>query len=512
MSSIPTFMGMETAKSAIFVNQASLNITGNNLSNVNTVGYTRQSVERSATVVHSYANRVGGNRPGILGQGVTSLGVSQTRDALLDARFREENSSTAYHDQFSTVLSEIELALGDATDITDSGSFYGAIEGLYASLNSFIQEPTSSTQANIVMASFQNLTQVLNQMDSNLTNLANDYALELDLDTARVNEIAAEIAHLNTIISCDHTNGGVDTEYFGPNELFDQRNVLLDELSTYGNISVTTHADNQIDVSFGDHNIVSKDFAETLQLTTDSHGISYISFVSSGDNLSTTSGSLLATTHVLNGHGINATVNGQEPYQGIPYYRNQLDVLAAGIAEIANNTIPVVDADGNIVDGEFRTLIGAKTEAGQTTTKLGIDASNITISTDWVNAGSSYFVFDENEYVEDYAQELASKLLNQDFNFVSDGESFTGTFTEYYINIIGKLGTDITYHDNRADAFALVANSYLTERESVSGVSSDEETANLLKYQKSYEAAARLMTTFDEMLNVVINNMGLVGR
>ena len=114
MSSIrPTFTGFETAKSAVFTSQKSLDIVGNNLANVNTEGYTRQRVDVQSIYISSSSAHVASNTTGLQGQGVEALGISQLRDSMLDTRYRNANSVTSYHKAASVVLTDLQKALGE---------------------------------------------------------------------------------------------------------------------------------------------------------------------------------------------------------------------------------------------------------------------------------------------------------------------------------------------------------------------------------------------------------------
>ncbi len=514
----PTFLGFETAYSAIYTSQKALDIVGSNLANTNTVGYTRQRVDVSSVVVQNQNNKVATNPVGLMGQGIEILGIDQVRDKFLDTRFREEYGNAAYHGKSAEILDSIQVALGDGADITDEGGLYNSIAELYANLNSFIQEPTMDAQANLVMSSFTNISQILNQLDSNLTNAAAEHAEDLKVEVERINEIAQRISHLNEIISEDSLILlSPDNNNYGPNELYDERNLLLDELSSYGNITVTELSNGMIDVMFGEDELVTGLEHDALEMRINEDETVTVSWRSSAEHITTVSGSLLASVHMLNGRGANAQVNNDEPHRGVPYYRDQLDTFASTLAGLANNLLPeldtatgepLLDADGNTI---YKTLLGAKLPNGQTV-DIGITAANISVSKEWTDNGPGYFIFNPDENVEDYAQELAAKLTDTEYTFTSFGESYTGSFADYLVNMYGKLGSDVSFHEGRNESYATVANNFLDQKNAVSGVSSDEETANMLIYQKSYDAAARLMTTLDEMLDKIINGMGLVGR
>lgn len=514
----PTFMGFESAKSAIFTNQKSLDIVGNNLANVNTAGYTRQRVERTAVAQSTFASRVTSNRIGLAGQGVEALGISQMRDAFLDKCFRDEYSKAAYHGQSANILSSIQSTLTDGNDITSSSGIQGAIEQLYSGLNQYINEPTLDSGANIVMSAFKNICQVLGQLDGQLKVVANQQIEDLKSSVSRVNEITSAIAHLNETISKDGAalNAG-ENEHFQSNELLDQRNLLLDELSSYGDIRVTGLSDGTVNVELGGHSVVNGSRSDFLTAHASADNLVSVRWGTSGENIRLSGGSILADLHFINGRGNNVQSSDESTAQGIPYYRDRLDTLAYGLASFANSSIPEydpvtdepkVDDKGKIV---YKTLIGAATPSGATSSSGPITASNISLSTQWTQNGPGYFIYNRDESIEDYAQKMASILVEDKFTFQSYGESFTGTFAEYNVEMLGRLGTDLQYQQGRQEASAAVADDFLERRDEIAGVSQDEETADMLMYQKSYEAAARLMTILDEVLDVVINRMGRAG-
>ncbi len=513
----PTFMGFEMSKRAIYTNQKALDIVGHNLSNVNTAGYTRQRVEVTSVAVNNDLQRINNGTLSLTGQGSQAIGVEQLRDIFVDQRFREEYSNAAYHGKSAELLESIQVAIGDGNDITDESGLYGGIKNLYEALNDFIKDPTSHAQANVVMSEFKNITQVLRQIDTNLTNAAQQHIEDLSVDVDRVNEITAQIAHLNKVISEDAVVlSDPDNEFFRPNELYDERNLLLDELAMYGNITATENEDGTVDVQMGEHYVVDGKKSDNLNLIVNDNNTVVIEWSSSGESIGLTGGTLLASIHYLNGRGTNVQDKADEPYQGIPYYRDQMDNFANALADLANTTLPEIDpatggplkdAAGNTV---YKTLLGGKDETGATN-KYFVNAENITISDEWNAAGPGYFIFSEDENVEDYAQQIAATLVDNSFTFDSHGEIFEGSFVDFEVNILSKLGSDISFNVGRQEAYGQIADDFLDQRDAVSGVSSDEETANMMMYQKSYNAAARVMTTLDEMLDTIINRMGRVG-
>ncbi|MCL1848378.1 MAG: flagellar basal body protein [Clostridiales bacterium] len=599
----PTFMGFETMKRSIEVNQKAIDIVANNLSNVDTAGYTRQRLDVASIAPSAYSARIASSRIGILGQGVEALGVGQIRDSFLDKRFRDEYAKAAYHGQAAVLLKDVQAALGDGGDITDESMLFGAIAKIFRSLNDYIYEPTLDSQANLVLAAFRNFTQVMQQLDVKLNSVAEAQIHDVGLDVDRVNEIFSEIAHYNYLINQDATvMADPNNEYFRPNELLDKRNLLLDELAGFGDIEVSTLGNGMVNVKFaGEMAVVEKEF-NSIRMDVNQDNTIGIKWVATGNELHFSAGSLKANRDFLNGRGRNIQNSYESSFEGIPYYRDRLNTLAVAFANIANHSVPeqanpddplssepLRDSDGNVV---YKTLIGAMqqgestlpkgtvmspgvwlpegTDMGGTilteklfvpagsyldldttfladstgtlmTTPLlenlhmlspgsvlkndmtlpagsvlpwgdgAITAASIAISKEWADYGPGYFIFSKHENVVGYAQAICNALTTDDQHFVSYGETFTGTFEDYIADYVTNLASQIKYQEGRFESTALMADDFLDRRDEISGVNRDEETANMLIFQKSYNAAARLMTTLDDMLDVIINRMGRVG-
>lgn len=495
---------METARSAIVVNQIAQDVVANNIANLNTEGYTRQRVERAATAVSTYSNRVRASFSSGNGTGVTALGVSQVRDSFLDKCFRDENSVSSCYSQTADILNDILSVFPDGADITNDSGLIGGLESLYTNLNTFIQSPTSQSEANLVKSSFTNLAQILNQLDSGLTTVFKRQSEDLQTTVDRTNDLMEQIASLNKNIAADATiMANTGSKYSQPNELLDERNTLLDELSNYGDINVTENSDGTVSVEMGGKLVVDKGEYDSLSMTVDKNNYVNVSWRTSGDSVSLSSGSIRAYVDVINGRGSNVQNNKETSVQGIPYYRDRINQFASALADVANSTIPdSVDSSGNVIS--YKTLLGGYDSNGNAVKT--ITAGNISVSKEWTDEGAAYIIYSDSENVEDYAQLLSNKIFEDSYTFSSYGETYTGTFSNYTIDMLGKIGTDVSFNEGRSEATATIANDYLSSRDSISGVQQDEETANMLIYQRSYQAASRLMTVMNDMLDTLIND------
>lgn len=534
----PTFLGFETAKRGITVAQKGLDISGQNLTNWDTPGYTRQRIDQVTIAPSNYTSRYAVNRIGVAGQGVDIKGISQTRDSFLDKRFRDEYSDTGYYSQVETMLQDVETAISEYP--TDS-NLRGSVQSIAAALRKMAETPDDPALANIVSKEFENITQVLRQLDARLTNVAEQNKYDLSVDVETVNTTLEKIAAINKTISEDlGVVGNPYNEYYGPNELLDQRNQLLDDLAGFGNIDVQDHPDGTVTVLMGGHTVVDGKKADGLVMTrNDSVGTVALSWVSNGKPAELTSGSLKAMTDVLNGRSVNVQNEGEGIDRGIPYYRDRLNTFASTLVQTMNSIIPELEETGDVdgagnpimgpkkdVNGNiiYRQLLGARVnktdEKGnaipgeyEISNNVPVTAANIGMSDTWMK-DPSYVIYEEGNLSSQYLLTMANLLDGENTRqvFVSYGEKFTGNFIDYADDYVGILAEDITYNSGRYDTSSTIAADLNDRRDEVAGVVPDEEWSNVMMYSKSYQAASRMMTTLDEALDVLINKMGLVGR
>lgn len=493
----PTFLGFETASRGLAASQKRIDITGNNLTNIQTEGYTRQRVDCVSMTMNSNS-RFASNKANLAGQGVNINGVSQTRDAFLDKRFRDEYSDVGYYDQAVAIQEDIESAL----DEVSASGMKDAITKFTNALQELSKHADQPTYANIVLTTAKGMTKVLNQFNTKLNNIMEQQKFNTKTSIQEVNSSLERIAAINESISKDVFLSGASTsEYYGPNELMDERNLLLDKLAKYGEVRILENADKTVNVEMNGHMVVQGSKSEAMSFNSNEDNTISINWQSTGAPVNITTGSLKASLDMINGRGTAATTANESFEQGIPYYKDKINALAKAIAKECNNTIPTVDASGTPT-GEFKALFAS-------TDGEAINAGNIAVSNTW-NETPGYII---NQVKKDGAIDNSSvtTLINK-FSIDVDFGDFKGTFAKYVDFYNTTIGEQKTFNEGRLDATSLIADEMLNRRDEVSGVSQDEEGSNLLLYQKSYNAIARVMTTMDEILDTLISKTGLVGR
>lgn len=502
----PTFLGFETTRKSLMASQKSLDITGHNISNVSTQGYTRQRVDLFSMVTTSGGSRYKSSRIMCAGQGVLAAGVSQIRDPFLDKKFRELNSDTADSSVKSGVLSDIE----DILDNIDTSGLQEALLGFQKSMQQFATDSTDRIEiAGILTQSAKQLVSTVNNYDYKLKQLQDQTKFEIDSSVGDINATLQKIADLNKQIVDNYVSNGdvslslagdytVNAKY-GPNELLDTRNTLIDSLSQYADIDVTSNNDGSVTIKLGGATVVNGSKSVELSVSEESSTGAIMYGLSSGEKFVPASGSLKGYVDMYNGAGCyaNGAQNGNE---GIFYYRKVIDEFANTFAT-AFNSANVDPQDPTTERPLFKTADGSAL----------FTAKNLRVSESWLNNPLSIIPTSQDGKLDNAHVFRLLGVFDKSLDF-GDRNDFNGTFEGYISYYSNKMAQGITYEKGRCESNTTLTKNILDERDSISGVSLDEEGINMMNFQKWFNASARMMTTLDEALNTIINNMGLVGR
>lgn len=216
-----TFMGLEASKRGLFTQQSALYTTGHNISNANTIGYTRQRVNMEATLGYP---GIGLNSPttaGFIGTGVQAQSVQRMRDEFVDRQFRQETNKLGYWDARTRAIAQMEDILTEPSDF-----------GLNQAFNEFWQamqdvgaRPKESAARQVAMSKAEALADSFNYIHTQVTQIKQNLGNEIDVTVKNINSILRQIAAINEQIQAVEPNG------YMPNDLYDARDVLIDELS-----------------------------------------------------------------------------------------------------------------------------------------------------------------------------------------------------------------------------------------------------------------------------------------
>lgn len=521
----PTFLGFQTASRALAASQASLDVTGNNIANASTDGYTRQRVDLVSISSSGYNQKY--TTPGAsVGYGVDVSSVSQIRDSFLDLRYRTENAENGKLAATVDGLTELE----NIFDETTSEGLQTQLSNLLSQLQTFSSSPTSSDIGTIVRTAAQQVTQIMNTYSQQIEQVKQQeiYGLSSVVVETDFNSLVKNIADLNAQIREDQTYGDPS------NELRDRRNMLLDQLSKIANISVSSTPEvisenltiDHVIVSLNDPStgtsigLVSDALYNTLSVNSDSEPVKIELNSSFGAHATKditdhfTSGTIRGYLDIINGKGSYADIStGENSFRGTEYYQSAMDTFAGKFAQVFNDLNAVEDTSTTPSTIIQKPLFAASDGSS------AITAGNITISDAWLT-DSSYLTTTKDADSSSGGSDNILKMIgamsteNVFLKDPADATSllFEGSFNQFMSGMSSELALDITLNKNFAQTSDTVMVNLFNARESISGVSMDEEGINLLTFQKSYNAAARYMTVLDEAVDTLISRMGIVGR
>ncbi len=581
-----TFGIFESAKSGLSVSMQQLNVTEQNISNVNTAGYTRQRILTSAKEPATSVYLVAQLSKTLVGQGVEATGIQQIRSSYLDQQFRTLNTGYNYSASRSDSLSYLT---GLYNELQDDSSLTSAVGKFFSALNTFSSDTSSKEFRTNVQQQALSMTQSFNNVYEEMQSLWHEQNESINTVTQKVNSIATKIAQLNDSIASAVQTGGT------ANDLNDERNLLLDELSGYVNItySLNTTNDSMVDVKIGGLTLVDGkstndievdslnkhqadidqilndiatansdptanaaaldaaeaalvelgDFSVTTNVITGTRevalggtalvtGTTATPIQDAADSSLTTwiaynRNNLTVRDHAtLDGYELSidsGTVKGGQLYSnmemitsqsalspGIPYYMDQINAFVRGIAENLNT---ISESGWTYPDGLTPSQTGISffkvpADGAGAPDYARITAGNFTLSDEVIQsvyniAGSSQEIILNSDSTNSGNNLIALEMFRNLAN---------SSYYDKLNSIIGNLAIAADTSGSIMSTKQSLLRSVDTQRQSTSAVSLDEETTNLIIFQQSYNACARIITTIDEMLNTMINNMGIVGR
>lgn len=523
-----TFRGLETGKSGINVAMLNMEVAGQNIANADTPGYTRQRVIQVAKAPPGSRYVVSQVYNKMAGQGADILGIQQLRSEYLDMQYRNLNSTRNYYESRSQAM---DYLTGVLNELDEDASISNRLDAFASAMSRLAEEPSSEEYRLNLQQSGVSLTETIGYVYDEMVDLARSQAENLDTTAQAINMNAVKIAALNTAIASYERTGQ------SANELKDERNLLLDQLAGLVNIEykVSDQNESMVDVSIGGVALVTGRDANQIDIQpaaapNDITGITSYTLTLGGVELHSKYTGDPADANVTGGElfsQMEMLENATETNPGIPYYVSRLDDLAQTIAKTVNNIhaegytypdaenghvsqtgifffeVPLVDStddDGNVIlDANGNPV---KVPDYSQVTGGNLSLSKAVRDSVWNIAASDKLV-DLNAATTNSGN--AIKILEIQNAFES-GEVY-GTLNSFVVH----LGIAANACDGLLHTTESLINSVDNQRDSISSVSLDEEATNIIMYKQSYNAAARVISSIDEMLDKLINGTGRVG-
>lgn len=450
------FSSLNVGSQALFAAQRALDVTGQNVSNVNTEGYSRQRVQqtsRGGSVTPAMWSRSDASAGG-----VDITGTLRIRDSFLEARAHQEHATYAGLNALSGTYTDLESTFGEPS-----------ATGLQAQMTSFwnswqdvANNPGDAGPSGLVIEQAKTVAGTLNGF---ATQLSQQWAATRDAlhsTVTDVNSLTSEVARLNGAIRSATLNGGA------PNELSDQRDVLVMRIAEVTGAVATPGDNGVVDLTMGGRTLVSGDRSDQLQAEGPTSYPSALATVSI--TWAATGQPATVANGILQGQltALNAT---------IPGAMADLDVVAATLAATVNAQQALGFDRAGIAGADIFSGTTAATLAVVLTDPAGVAASS-----------EKSPVFNGNNAIAMSAH--ASDVTGPDAQ---------------YRDMMVRLGVQAQSNQRRTEAQYAVAGRVDDARESVAGVSLDEEMTNLVAFQHAYSAAAKYISVIDSTLDTLIN-------
>jgi flagellar hook-associated protein FlgK len=470
-----TFSGLNTALSSLYAQQRAIDVTGQNVSNVNTDGYSRQRTDMTS---------LGGNAvpaifstsPGI-GAGVSANNVIRIRDMFLEARAHTEHSNSARLTQEQTALSQVEQAFREPGD----AGLQNVLADMWAGWSDVANQPQDTASRTQLVQQMQTVTSTLQTTRGALDNQWTTSRATLNLVAAEVNTTTAAIADLNTAIGRATVTGTP------ANELSDKRDALVVSLAKQIGATAQPGDNGTVNVFVNGTPLV---FGSTANAIRAVGAADLDNAAGNAPRFETVRGEkTLGVGGAAAGH-LN-TLN-----KIIPTYRDGLDTIAADLAASIN----AGQASGYDLDGNPGAAFLSSGPGGGP-----ITAANITVA-----LTSPRHVAASSVAPPPPPAPPAKDGTNADT--ISRLQDAANGATSNYRDLIVNLGVESQSVTRALDIQNVISTQVDTAREANSGVNLDEEMANLVSFQRAYQAAARMVSAIDEALDTLINRTGLVGR
>lgn len=521
-----TFYGLEIARSGLFTSQQGLNLTGHNIDNAGTIGYTRQRMVTKSVEPPVNTGLLRSPSKGQLGGGVDVIAIDQIRDSFLDMQFRRENTTRGEWTAKTNALQYIEDVFREPSEAGINQS----IAELFDSLQELAKYPESKEIRSLVRQDGIKLTETIRHYDSQLKQLRREQDTAINIAVMDINDIIVNIRDLNEQIFKFEIDGEV------ANDLRDRRNLLMDELSELIDVDYYETQDGRFRVDIAgmplvDHVHVNK--LETVQVGDKDNvldgQIYEVRWEGIDKKVPITGGRLKGLIDMRDGRGPEYG----EP-MGIPYFMDQLDNLAKAFVQEFNAVhregYSLHHSGGDSVKGyNFFAYDNIEGDVGEgypyevDITK--VTAANICVAPEIMESIYNIAMAQEPTIVDGVPREgdnlIGLKLIDirnkKDITLVIDEDNPDrnipiGNLEDYTKGIIADLAVESSHSAKMMEGQVILTNSLENKRLSVSGVSIDEEMTMMIQYLHSFNAASRMITAVDEQLDVLINRTGLVGR
>jgi len=462
-----SFFGFNIGVRALTTSQRALEVIGHNIANINTPGHSRQEAVVRTTQPEGTPAINRGITPGQVGSGVQVAEIRRLHDAYIERQLNQEYHNMGKWETSLTVFEQVEGIFAEPTE-------HGLRAMMDAYWNSWQALESSPEDYSVRKNLAENAKSLTNHMKSIYGKLQS-YRKELDLEVATkvaaVNNYTHQIKELNHLIKSVSISGD------NPNDLLDRRDALIGELSKIIQVDMRSNQHNMVDIFLGGTALVRGEASFDLEAALSPEtGFNQVRWAGSEREAQITNGQLYAL------------VNFRDDY--IQETLDTLDQMAAAFIEQTN----ALHREGYGLDGEST---GYDFFTGSGVADIDV-VSEVYHNIQLIAAAGMPQAPGDNAAAQSILALRGQKLM----------EEGSTTIDEYYNNMMVKMGIEFQQCMREHENSNLLINKIDMRRESVSGISLDQELVNMVKFQHSYNAAARIINTMDQLFETIIRDMG----
>ena len=505
---------MNIAVNSVNNNQIALNVVSNNIANMNTEGYTRQEVDFAAIPGYRIFDWCASNGKVTPGQGAEITGISTKRSEWLDNYFRDQNAGAGYYDQIGGMLNNMENLLNDELS---SNGLSKLFNDFFAASEALSGDPTNKAYKIAFVSAAQDIANGLNNMANTINNyISTSVGTFGDADSFEASLINTKVDTLDSKLEQLASLNNQIAQNPESNTLMDQRNIILDEISSMVPITTTTNENGTVNVLIDGQTVVKggekRLTIQAVQSDDENNPVKIQLVDKEGnikkDDISDSLGDCAITAILQAGKG---------DAFGYKSILNDINKLASAFAQEMNRIQTQADANGTpLYIGPDGTLVESTTPLFVTKDgSADFTAGNIQINQaviDDPNLVATARIDTTDPDYEDIAVGNASNMVL--FNElakgkiaglnISDPPGEGMSITDYLSSLVSKIGSGVASINDAADAQDAVLQQAQTQRDELYGVDLNEELADLIKYQRAYEASARVFTVANELMQTIL--------
>lgn len=553
---MPLMGSLYVGTTGLQTSQNALNTTGHNLTNADTVGYVRQQSmlgDRGYNTISIDATAIANKQ---LGLGVNYSQIRQVRDVFLDQTYREESGRLAFYETYYSAIEEVETLLGEM----DGASFQMSLDGLWVAIQEIAKDPDSSVTQGLLMQRAYTFMTDAKAVYQGLCDYQDNLNLDIKNMVDTINDYGAKIKDLNEQIVKIET-GGIEKA----NDLKDERNRLVDELSGLANIDYMTDAFGNILVKIEGHMFVTPEkvneigyqlddaatfynvfWKDDAKLGLDSDGKEYYEDVEGAavfdlsqeiaTSMDTDIGELKALVITRGDHRANYTdlmakydaqgdeiISENESYAKISdsvlmTVQAEFDRLVHGVVTVINGALEqayvnsggtyMADSKGNPMQVFHRETAEVGEAEDITESETLFTTANLIINMELMQTPAKLSFKKPDGSVDYETAEIIKRAFEEKTLVLNPLNTNPMGLSDYYASLVAHVANEGAVYKSIRDNEQITVDSTENARQQIIGVSTDEELSNMIRFQNAYNASSRYINVISEMLEHLLNALG----